>query len=65
VKLLSADGSVGLPHARVGHCQALILKTPIGQTVGVFFCPAFGVAQAPGAALMGWGALRGSDWDGR
>ena len=24
VKLLSADGSVGLPHVRVGHCQDFI-----------------------------------------
>lgn len=24
VKLLSADGSVGLPHVRVGHCQGFI-----------------------------------------
>ena len=23
VKVLSADGSVGFPHVRVGHCQAL------------------------------------------
>jgi hypothetical protein len=23
VKPLSADGSVGFPHVRVGHCQAL------------------------------------------
>ena len=28
VKRLIADGSVGLPHVRVGHRQALILKTP-------------------------------------
>ena len=27
VKPLSADGSVGLPHVRVGHCQACYLKT--------------------------------------
>ena len=26
VKPLSADGSVGLPHVRVGHCQASRLK---------------------------------------
>ena len=26
VKPLSADGSVGLPHVRVGHCQASKLK---------------------------------------
>ena len=28
VKRLIADGSVGLPHVRVGHRQALIPKTP-------------------------------------
>ena len=28
VKPLSADGSVGLPHVRVGHRQALKYKTP-------------------------------------
>ena len=27
VKRSSADGSVGFPHVRVGHRQALILKT--------------------------------------
>ena len=27
VKPLSADGSVGFPHVRVGHCQACYLKT--------------------------------------
>ena len=27
VKPLRADGSVGLPHVRVGHCQACNLKT--------------------------------------
>ena len=26
VKPLSADGSVGFPHVRVGHCQASILR---------------------------------------
>ena len=36
VKALSADGSVGLPHVRVGHRQALYSKT---QSTGwVFFC---------------------------
>ena len=29
VKTLSADDSVGFPHVKVGHCQALILKSPI------------------------------------
>ena len=28
VKRNSADGSVGLPHVRVGHCQAPKKKTP-------------------------------------
>src|SRR5690625_6563134 len=37
VKRLSADGSVGLPHVRVGHRQALILNTPNQQWCGVFF----------------------------
>ena len=35
VKPLSADGSVGLPHVRVGHRQALILKTP-AERLGFF-----------------------------
>ncbi|MDA0707258.1 MAG: hypothetical protein O2805_11750, partial [Proteobacteria bacterium] len=26
VKTLSADGSVGSPHVRVGHCQDLFMK---------------------------------------
>jgi hypothetical protein len=38
VKRSRADGSVGFPHVRVGHRQALILKTPIDYSVGVFFC---------------------------
>ena len=37
VKRSSADGSVGLPHVRVGHRQALILKTLTGIPVRVFF----------------------------
>ena len=37
VKRLSADGSVGLPHVRVGHRQALILNTPNQRWFGVFF----------------------------
>ncbi len=36
VKLLSADDSVGSPHAKVGHCQALI-PNPCGcRFAGVF-----------------------------
>jgi hypothetical protein len=37
VKRSSADGSVGFPHVRVGHRQALILKTLIGLPIRVFF----------------------------
>ena len=37
VKRLSADGSVGFPHVRVGHRQALIPKRPLGYSFGAFF----------------------------
>jgi hypothetical protein len=38
VKPLSADGSVGLPHVRVGHRQALYSEKPPGRkTPGVLF----------------------------
>ena len=40
MKLLSADGSVGSPHVRVGHRQALIPKNP-NRNVRVFFCLLF------------------------
>ncbi|MFT5186753.1 MAG: hypothetical protein ACI89F_000906, partial [Porticoccaceae bacterium] len=36
VKRSIADGSVGPPHARVGHRQALILKPPSGIGWGFF-----------------------------
>ena len=36
VKRRSADGSVGPPHARVGHRQALIPKKPEQKSVRVF-----------------------------
>ncbi len=38
VKRCIADGSVGLPHVRVGHRQAFIMKTPSAQADGVFYC---------------------------
>ena len=38
VKRSRADGSVGFPHVRVGHRQALILKSPAVKSVGDFFC---------------------------
>jgi hypothetical protein len=30
---------VGFPHVRVGHRQALILKSPTVYSAGDFFCP--------------------------
>ena len=36
MKLLSADDSVGPPHVKVGHCQALIPKTPYRLVRGFF-----------------------------
>ena len=37
VKRLSADDSVGLPHVKVGHCQALNTQTPIVIRWGLLF----------------------------
>ena len=37
VKLFSADGSVGSPHVRVGHRQALIFNPVAFASCGVFF----------------------------
>lgn len=37
VKPLSADGSVGLPHVRVGHRQALKYKRPPSRMCRGFF----------------------------
>ena len=37
VKPPSADGSVGLPHVRVGHCQAPNTKPPSPTRRGLFF----------------------------
>ena len=45
VKPLSADGSVGLPHVRVGHRQALKYKRPPSRTCRGFFI--FGIRRAP------------------
>ncbi len=36
VKRFSADGSVGSPHVRVGHCQVLIPKYPWIMFTGIF-----------------------------
>jgi hypothetical protein len=40
VKRLSADGSVGFPHVRVGHRQALN-PNPLQTAAEGFFCPSF------------------------
>ena len=48
VKRRSADGSVGSPHARVGHCQASI--KPRGHPQGWPFCYA---QKKKGAARLG------------
>jgi hypothetical protein len=37
VKLLSADDSVGLPHVKVGHCQAFIRKPRYRKMPGFFY----------------------------
>ena len=39
VKRSIADGSVGSPHVRVGHRQALNTKPPISYLVGGFSLP--------------------------
>ena len=36
MKLFSADGSVGSPHVRVGHRQALNTKAPVDFDRGFF-----------------------------
>ena len=33
-----ADGSVGFPHVRVGHRQALIQNPEVLTRLGVFYC---------------------------
>ena len=40
VKRLSADDSVGFPHVKVGHCQALNPKAPnqLFAGSGLFLC---------------------------
>ena len=37
VKRFSADGSVGFPHVRVGHCQTFSLKKAPVYTGAFFF----------------------------
>ena len=38
VKWFIADGSVGFPHVRVGHCQASNIKSQLFITAGIFLC---------------------------
>lgn len=45
VKLFSADGSLGSPHVRVGHCQAFI-ENPVAQATGFFFVRVLSVFHA-------------------
>ena len=56
VKRCIADGSVGFPHVRVGHRQALIQKRPSRQSCGVVF--RLGVAFYEQAALDEAGQTR-------
>ena len=37
VKTFSADDSLGFPHAKVGHCQALIKKEGSVSRLSLFF----------------------------
>ena len=39
VKRNSADGSVGLPHVRVGHRQAPNFESPLAIRTGFYFAP--------------------------
>jgi hypothetical protein len=45
VKWFIADGSVGFPHVRVGHCQASKLKNPVAFAPGFFFAHSFVVSN--------------------
>ena len=38
VKRRSADGSVGLPHVRVGHCQTINFQKSLHKREGSFVC---------------------------
>ena len=46
VKTLSADGSVGSPHVRVGHRQALKMRKPFPKGNGIFFARSESLWQA-------------------
>ena len=52
VKTLSADDSLGPPHAKVGHCQAFIQTPSLPWSLGVYFFE-FLEADSPSAAVPG------------
>ena len=58
VKRLSADGSVGFPHVRVGHCQVLIQSPRYIQYRGLFYCAAQVLARA--ILIEGRAPIRGA-----
>ena len=61
VKRVIADGSVGLPHVRVGHRQALNVKRPDQQWSGRFFLPKIMVLLVlplPGVPCLRWANSR-------
>ncbi|WP_287009956.1 hypothetical protein, partial [Alteromonas sp.] len=53
VKRISADGSVGFPHVRVGHCQVPLRKTRL--TAG-FLLSAPKIMGVRSASKNKWGA---------
>ncbi|MDP6920283.1 MAG: hypothetical protein QGH43_13730, partial [Arenicellales bacterium] len=58
VKTHSADDSVGSPHVKVGHCQALNKKKAPGNYPGAFFMFVLSClgTEEEGEA-QGWGKL--------
>jgi hypothetical protein len=53
VKLLSADDSVGFPHVKVGHRQALILKPCSRKSTGLFLYQYLKISPFPIRASSG------------
>jgi hypothetical protein len=52
VKRVIADGSVGSPHVRVGHRQALIIRNPGLVEAGVFALGRTNVRQKKGPGAL-------------
>ncbi len=60
VKTLCADGSVGSPHVRVGHCQAFMLKPLPGKPGGGFFLDSRRIWNLPAVSIvLGVGVVDG------